>query len=73
MPSRGRNAPLAAGECRRADAGGSIGVVAGDDEARIDDGVGRCVVVIEGGIEVEDAPLFFREAAIPVIAQSRGE
>ena len=48
-------------------------VVARDDEAGVDDGVGGVVVVVFGGIEIVQAAIFFGEAAVIVEAKTGSE
>src|SRR5580693_8937019 len=48
-------------------------VVAGDEEAGVDDGVRGFVVVIFGGIEIVEAAVFFGEATVVVEAEAGGE
>src|SRR6202041_3016444 len=71
--------PLAAGEGGVADTlAREKFVVAGDDDsveagARGIDGIGGVVVGVARGIEIEDAAVFFGEAAIPIPTQAGGK
>ena len=69
----GSDAPLASGERGVTHAFGAVGVVSGDDQPGILDGVGAGAVVIEGRLEVEDAAVLLGEAAVPVVAHAGGQ
>ena len=64
------DAPLTAGEGGVAYPGSAVGVIAGNDESGIRNGVGADVIAVELRIEVEDAAVFFCESAIPVVANA---
>ena len=67
-------APLAASESGIADAfAGELFVIAGDEKAGVDDGVGGVVVVVFRGIEIVEAAIFFGEAAVLVEAKAGSE
>ena len=67
------DAPLPACQRGGAYAAGAVRVVAGDDETRIVDRVGRLAIAVELRVEVEDASLLLGQTAVPVVAQTRGE
>src|SRR5580704_4440970 len=61
--------PLASGKGCVADSARAVLVIARNDEAGIGDHVRARVVFVRGGIEVENTPVFLRQAAVPVVAQ----
>src|ERR1700756_924624 len=61
--------PLASGKGCVADTVRAVLVITRNDEAGIGDHVGARVVFVRGGIEVENTPVFLRQAAVPVVAQ----
>src|SRR5208337_991713 len=65
-----RNAPLAAGERGFAHAGGSVLIVAGDDEAGACNGVRSGAVTVLRRIEIKKVAVFLRQAAVPVVANA---
>src|SRR5271168_5357388 len=70
----GAKAPLPACECGITDAfAGEVLVVACDNQAIIDDGVGSLVVVVHRGIEIVEAAVLLLETAMVVEANARRE
>ena len=60
---------MPAGESGIADAfARELFVIAGDEKAGVDDGVGGVVVVVLRGIEIVEAAVFFGETAVVVEA-----